>query len=106
MLEENQYNPYYNNPEEERGILGGSISQNGTIHNIFACTENAKEEINNLLNNGGIVESILTGNSSRIKELKKYDGTTRLSANEINNLAEGWYNINSVAFNNEKGLTL
>ena len=106
ILEENQYNPYYNNPEEERVILGVSISHNNEIHNIFACTENAHEEIANLLNNGGTIESVLTGNSDRVKELKKYDGKSKMSANDINNMAEGWYNINSVVINNERGLTL
>ena len=106
MTEEEQYQmtPYYKNNEEKRVILGLAISKDNKLYRVYACTEDGQAKIKELLNDGGKIESVLTGNIDRVEQLKKYDGKKTMSADEINNLAEGWYNINSIAFNNERGL--
>ena len=103
ILEENQYNPYYDNNNEKRVVLGVSIQHNGELTNIFAHMDNAKERISELLNDGGTIESVLTGNIERETSLKNFKGNSKLSKDEINDKAEGWYNINSVANKVERG---
>lgn len=94
-FEENSYRPYFYNNIEKRTILGVSILYNNEIVNIFAYMENANSKINYYINNGGNIISVLTGNIEQNKFLKEYNGE-KLSVEEINNNAEGWYNINSV----------
>ena len=100
--EEDMQNSNYNNSDDKRVILGVSISKDNKLYQICACTKNFEEKIQSLLNNGGKIESVLTGNIDRIERLKQFDGKY-MSAEDINNLAEGWYNANSIIKNNEKG---
>lgn len=103
ILEENQYRPYYDNNNEQRVVLGVSIQHNGELIKIFAHMDNAKERILELLNDGGTIESVLTGNIEHETSLKNFQGDSKLSVDEINDKAEGWYNINSVANRVERG---
>ena len=100
--EEDMQNSNYKNSDDKRVILGVAISKDNKLYQICACTQNYEEKIQSLLNDGGKIESVLTGNVDRVERLKQYDGKY-MSAEEINNLAEGWYNVNSIIKNNERG---
>lgn len=100
-LGENSSHAYYNY-DENRVILGVAIlTQNGDIKQICANNPNANQEINNYLNDGGELVSVLTANR---KYLPNYDGSDILTADEINAYAEGWYNINDIPNGNVKGM--
>ena len=98
--EEDKQTPYYKDPEEKRVILGLAISKDDKLYRIYAFTKEGKAKVEEILNTGGEVESVLTANCERIEKLKNYKGEY-LSAEEINNFAEGWYNINSITINNK-----
>lgn len=100
--EEDMKNSNYKNSDDKRVILGVAISKDNKLYQICACNQNCEEKIQSLLNDGGKIESILTGNVDRVEKLKQYDGKY-MSAEDINNLAEGWYNVNSIIKNNERG---
>lgn len=102
--EEDMQNPYYKNSDDKRVVLGVAISKDNKLYQICACTQNCEEKIQSLLNDGGKIESVLTGNVDRVEKLKQYDGKY-MSAEDINRLAEGWYNVNSIIKNNERGRT-
>ena len=70
---------------------------------IYAYNPDANQKIDELLNKGGEMVSILTANKE--KYLQNYDGSTTLTPEEIKAYAEGWYNINDVSINNVKGLS-
>ena len=101
ILEENQYNPRYKDPTEKRVVLGVSIIKDNKTYNIFACTEDAKKEIEELLNDGGKVESVLLGNEEQDKELKDFNGSF-MGAEKINHYSEGWYNMSSIIYENNE----
>ena len=69
---------------------------------VYASDENREEKIKNLLDNGGEITSVLVANQE--KYLQDYDGKDTLIEEEIDAYAEGWYNVNSIAVQNEKGI--
>lgn len=102
-LNESAFNPYYDS-EDNRVILGVGIMKEETLTYVFACDENANVTINNLINEGGEVVSILTANKDRY--LSDYDGNDILTEDEINAYAEGWYNLDGVKLENTKGKSM
>ena len=100
ILEENSYNPYYNS-SQDRVVLGVSIEHNGNIVNVLANTENYNQKIIDLLSDGGQIVSVLTAAQDKVTQ--NFDGQTPMTSSEINEVAEGFYNIGSVSNNNERG---
>ena len=70
---------------------------------IYASDENANVKMNDLLDKGGEVVSILTANKE--KYLQDYNGSETLLPEEIKAYAEGWYNIEDVTMDNVKGVS-
>lgn len=93
--------PAYYNAGEERLIIGVSILNENGLNHIFASDSSANQKINDLIQNGGEVVSVLTANK---KYLPTYDGNDILTPDEINAYAEGWYNINDITNQNAKGM--
>lgn len=93
ILEENAYHPYYDS-NIDRVVLGVSIDYNGQVINVLANSENYNQTIMNLLNDGGQIVSVLTANQEKVPE--SFDGTQTMTSSEINNVAEGFYNINDI----------
>ena len=102
ILEENAYKPYYDN-NIDRVALGVSIEYNDQIINVLANTENANSVIESLLNDGGKIVSVLTANVDKLPQ--GYDGSSTLTAEEINASAEGFYNAGSITNTNERGMS-
>ncbi len=100
-MEENGLSSYYSN-EDERVIIGVLISDGTSMMRICADKEDANKVINTALENDGEVLSILTANKAYV--LSDYDGTKKLSAEDINASAEGWYNAHDVTKENVKTL--
>ena len=93
--------PTYYDAGEERAIIGVSILNENGLNHIFANDANANQKINDLIQNGGELVSVLTANK---KYLPTYDGSDILTTDEINAYAEGWYNINDITNQNMKGI--
>jgi len=89
-LEENALTPYFD-AKDDRIVIGLSIEYEGKNHNIFACTENANKTIDNLINNGGTIVSVLTANKNNL------ENADNMTLDDVVNNAEGWYNIRSVS---------
>ncbi len=100
-FEENALSSYYSS-QDERVIIGALISNGDSMMRICANEENANSVIQDMLDNGGEVVSILTANKNYV--LSDYDGSKKLSSEEINQSAEGWYNINDIKKENAKVL--
>lgn len=100
-FEENALSSYYSS-QDERVIIGALISNGDSMMRICADEENANSLIQDMLDNGGEVVSILTANKNYV--LSDYDGSKKLSSEEINQSAEGWYNINDIKKENAKVL--
>ena len=101
-LNENPYNSYFgSNPK--RVIIGTGIVNNDGMNVVYASTPGANQKIDELLNDGGEMVSILTANKEQY--LQNYDGSTLLTPEDVNTYAEGWYNINDVSFENTKGMS-
>lgn len=100
-MEENGLSSYYSN-DDERVIIGVLISDGTSMMRICADKEDANKVINTALENNGEVLSILTANKAYV--LSDYDGTKKLSAEDINASAEGWYNAHDVTKENVKTL--
>lgn len=100
-LDENGKSQYYQaNPD--RVVIGVSVLNENGLNRIYAYTEDANNKINQLINEGGEIVSILTANKE--KYLQDYDGNTPLIADEVKAYAEGWYNITSVQNQKSKGV--
>ena len=101
-LNENSYNSYYGT-EPKRVVIGTGIVNDNGMNIIYAYSPDANQKIDELLNEGGEMVSILTANKD--KYLQNYDGSTSLTPEEVKAYAEGWYNINDVNFENTKGMS-
>lgn len=99
-LGENSYSTYYKY-DTERSIVGVAIIKDNKMNTVFASDENYNEKVNNLVENGGEIVSVLTANK---KYLEDWDGKTPLSLDEIRAYNEGWYNVNDLTNNNVKGI--
>ncbi len=110
-IHDDEYDAYYNEngqtlyygTEPKRVVIGTGIVNNDGMNVIYAYNPDANQKIDELLNKGGEMVSILTANKE--KYLQNYDGSTTLTPEEIKAYAEGWYNINDVSINNVKGLS-
>ena len=100
-LNENAQSQYFkNNPD--RVVIGVSILNQNGLEIVYAYTPDANNKINQLINEGGDIVSVLTANKE--KYLQSYDGSSSLIDAEVKAYAEGWFNINSVQTQNTKGL--
>lgn len=99
-LGENSYSTYYNFNEERKIIGVGIVNENGMTA-ILASEENYEQKVNDLIQEGGEVVSVLTANN---KYLSDWDGKTPLTLDEIRAYNEGWYNVNDITNNNVKGI--
>ncbi len=110
-LSEDEYNAYYGTNqhlsyfglEPERVVIGAGIVNENGMNTVYAYTPNANQIIDNLLNEGGELVSILTANKEEY--LKDYDGSRVLTKEEVKASAEGWYNINDIEINQAKGVS-
>ena len=110
-IHDDEYDAYYNEngqtlyygTEPKRVVIGTGIVNNDGMNVIYAYNPDANQKIDELLNEGGEMVSILTANKE--KYLQNYDGSTILTPEEIKSSAEGWYNINDVSINNGKGMS-
>ncbi len=110
-IHDDEYDAYYNEngqtlyygTKPKRVVIGTGIVNNDGMNVIYAYNPDANQKIDELLNKGGEMVSILTANKE--KYLQNYDGSTTLTPEEIKAYAEGWYNINDVSINNVKGLS-
>lgn len=100
-LEENALSSYYSN-QDERVIIGVLVEHEDSMMRFSANQENANEMLQSMLDDGGEVVSVLTANKNYV--LPNYDGTTTLSAEEVNASAEGWYNVCDISLENRKTL--
>ena len=101
-FQENSHIPTFDD-ETKRIVLGVGIIDGQGVVRKYAYNENANQDIQQMLNNGGEIVTVLTANKE--KYLQNYDGSTTLTPEEIKAYAEGWYNINDVSINNVKGLS-
>ena len=92
----NQYRPREENTGKDRVVTGVTVDVEGNRVNLFANQENVNEQIDTLVNGGGKIVSVLT---SIKDDLPEFNEGSMLSANEINDKSEGFYNINSVNVN-------
>lgn len=100
-LDENSHNAYFDN-KDKRIILGlGVVNENG-MNVVYASDKNKDKKIENLLNGGGEIVSVLVANQE--KYLQDYNGKDTLMEDEIKAYAEGWYNINDINTQNTKGI--
>lgn len=99
-LEGTSYRPYYKN-DEKRVIIGVAVEKDNQLVKIDASQSDANQKINDLINNGGQIVSVLTANQ---KFLSDYNGSESLLNDEIRAYNEGWYNVNDIAQENTKGL--
>lgn len=110
-IHDDEYDAYYNEnnqtsyygTEPKRVVIGTGIVNDDGMNVIYAYNPDANQKIDELLNEGGEMVSILTANKE--KYLQNYDGSTILTPEEIKSSAEGWYNINDVSINNGKGMS-
>ena len=89
--------------ETKRIVLGVGVEVDGKIIRNYASTENANQNIQNLLNNGGEVVTVLTANKD--KYLAAYGNTQKITEDQVVKIAEGWYNINDINLENRKGIS-
>ena len=89
--------------ETKRIVLGVGVEVDGKIIRNYASTANANQNIQNLLNNGGEVVTVLTANKD--KYLATYGNTQKITEEQVVKIAEGWYNINDINLENRKGIS-
>ncbi len=98
----NQHLSYFG-LDTKRVVIGvGIVNENG-MNTVYAYEPNANQIIDNLLNEGGELVSILT--TTKEQYLQDYDGSRTLTKEEVQASAEGWYNINDVEINKVKGVS-
>ena len=89
--------------ETKRIVLGVGVEVDGKIIRNYASTENANQNIQNLLNNGGEVVTVLTANKD--KYLASCGNNMQITREQLDAIEEGWYNINDINLENVKGLS-
>ena len=100
-LGENAFTSYYSN-QDERVVIGVLVENENGMTRVCADSLDANLKINNMLDQGGKVVSVLTANKNCA--LSNYDGTEVLSASALNSSVEGWYSVCSIQQENVKTL--
>lgn len=101
-FQENSHTPTFDN-ETKRIVLGVGIANDQGIVRKYAYNENANQDIQQLINNGGEIATVLTANKD--KYLSNYGYNEKITKEQLEAIAEGWYNINDINLENVKGLS-
>lgn len=101
-FQENAFTPAFNN-NTKRIVLGVGIANGQGIVRKYAYNENANQDIQQMINNGGEVVAVLTANKD--KYLSSYGNTEKITREQLEAIEEGWYNINDINLENVKGLS-
>lgn len=101
-FQENSHVPPFDN-DIKRIVLGVGINDGQEIIRKYAYDENVNEDIQQMINNGGEIVTVLTANKD--KYLSNYGNTEKITKEQLKVIAEGWYNINDVNLENMKGLS-
>jgi len=91
---ENAKTPYFG--KGERTVIGVSLEKDGMIKTVYASDSNYNNIIKNMVNNGYTEVGYLTTNN-------KVEDVSKLSIEDIYNMAEGFYSVDSFSY--ERGLT-
>lgn len=87
----------------KRIVLGVGIANGQGIVRKYAYNENANQDIQQMINNGGEIVTVLTANKD--KYFSNYGNTEKITKEQLENIEEGWYNINDVNLEKTKGLS-
>lgn len=87
----------------KRIVLGVGIANGQGIVQKYAYNENANQDIQQMINNGGEIVTVLTANKD--KYLSSYGNTEKITKEQLEAIEEGWYNINDVNLEKTKGLS-
>lgn len=87
----------------KRIVLGVGIANGQGIVRKYAYNENANQDIQQMINNGGEIVTVLTTNKD--KYLSSYGNTEKITKEQLEAIEEGWYNINDVNLEKTKGLS-
>lgn len=87
----------------KRIVLGVGIANGQGIVRKYAYNENANQDIQQMINNGGEIVTVLTANKD--KYLSSYGNTEKITKEQLEAIEEGWYNINDVNLEKTKGLS-
>lgn len=87
----------------KRIVLGVGIANGQGIVRKYAYNENANQDIQQMINNGGEIVTVLTANKD--KYLSSYGNTDKITKEQLEAIEEGWYNINDVNLEKTKGLS-
>lgn len=87
----------------KRIVLGVGIANGQGIIQKYAYNENANQDIQQIINNGGEIVTVLTANKD--KYLSSYGNTEKITKEQLEAIEEGWYNINDVNLEKTKGLS-
>ncbi len=101
-FQENSHIPTFDD-ETKRIVLGVGIIDGQGVVRKYAYNENANQDIQQMLNNGGEIVTVLTANKD--KYLSSYGNTEKITKEQLEAIAEGWYNINDINLENVKGLS-
>lgn len=101
-FQENAFTPTFNN-DAKRIVLGVGIANGQGIVRKYAYNENANQDIQQMINNGGEVVTVLTANKD--KYLASCGNNMQITREQLDAIEEGWYNINDINLENVKGLS-
>ena len=101
-FQENSHIPTFDD-ETKRIVLGVGITDGQGVVRKYAYNENVNQDIQQMLNNGGEIVTVLTANKD--KYLSSYGNTEKITKEQLEAIAEGWYNINDINLENVKGLS-
>lgn len=101
-FQENAFTPTFNN-DTKRIVLGVGIANGQGIVRKYAYNENANQDIQQMINNGGEVVTVLTANKD--KYLASCGNNMQITREQLDAIEEGWYNINDINLENVKGLS-
>lgn len=101
-FQENAFTPTFNN-DTKRIVLGVGIANGQGIVRKYAYNQNANQDIQQMINNGGEVVTVLTANKD--KYLASCGNNMQITREQLDAIEEGWYNINDINLENVKGLS-
>lgn len=101
-FQENAFTPTFNN-DTKRIVLGVGIANGQGIVRKYAYNENANQDIQQMINNGGEVVTVLT--AKKEKYLASCGNNMQITREQLDAIEEGWYNINDINLENVKGLS-
>lgn len=101
-FQENSHVPTVDN-DTKRIVLGVGINDGQEIVRKYIYNENPNKDIQQMINNGGEIVTVLTANKD--KYFSNYGNTEKITKEQLENIAEGWYNINNVNLEKTKGLS-